>query len=238
MIAQPGVYLFDLDDTIVNYDGVSDACWRQLCQEYAPRLDGMSAQALYDAIAAVRAWYWADMQRARRARLDLTGARREVVALALAELGAENPGLSRLMADAYTERREEHVHLYPGAIDCLRRLKARGIPLGLVTNSTADFQRRKIERFALAQYFDVVRIEGEFGVGKPDPRIFLSALEALGVDPSQAGMVGNDLEYDIRPALALGMQAVWVDNTGAGLPEGCGLRPTRILAAIAELDCV
>jgi putative hydrolase of the HAD superfamily len=231
----PAFLLFDLDDTILNFDGVSEMCWRKLCQTYAPQLEGMPAEKLMAAIQAARTWYWADPIRHRRGRLDLVASRREIVAMAFEQAGANDPRLSQAMADAYTEQREELVHPFEGAIESLRRFQAQGIRMGLVTNGNATFQRKKIERFQLAQFFQIILIEGEFGVGKPDQRIFQHALDVLQASCSQAWMVGNDLEYDIRPALELGMGAVWVDCANSGLPPGSSVIPTRTITSLAEL---
>ncbi len=54
------------------------------------------------------------------------------------------------------------------------------------------------------------------GARKPDPMIFLHALALLGVDPSQALMVGDNIDFDIKPALALGMKAFHVSALVAG----------------------
>jgi putative hydrolase of the HAD superfamily len=60
---------------------------------------------------------------------------------------------------------------------------------------------------------------------KPHPAIYRQALEELGVAPSEAVMVGDDLRADIGGALAAGMRAVWVrrpptrtDQPPAGVP--------------------
>ena len=235
MCALPPFLLFDLDDTILNFDGVSDLCWQQLCETVAPQLGGVTAGGLMSAIQSARAWFWSDPARHRRGRLDLLTARRELVAWAFDRLGVCEPALSQAMADAYTEQREELVYPFAGAIESLRRFQDQGIRMGLVTNVMAASQRKKIERFRLAEFFQIILIEGEFGVGKPDHRVFQFALEALQAPCHQAGMVGNDLEYDIRPALELGMQAIWVDCAKSGLPADSAIIPTRTIHSLAEL---
>ncbi|MGA9348435.1 MAG: HAD-IA family hydrolase [Anaerolineae bacterium] len=41
-------------------------------------------------------------------------------------------------------------------------------------------------------------IKGEFGVGKPDDRVYLHALDQLNVKPEETWMVGDNLEWDVR----------------------------------------
>src|SRR5204862_41471 len=76
-------------------------------------------------------------------------------------------------------------------------LRARGMPLALVTNGDATEQRWKIERCALAPFFGAIVIEGELGAGKPDAVVYHTALKALGVAPGpDVWMVGDHLEFD------------------------------------------
>jgi len=235
MWSLPPFLLFDLDDTILNFDGVSLPCWQTLCQEFAPRLSRVSTQDLFSAIESARDWFWSDPERHRMGRLDLLTGRRMLVERAFRQLGQADLVLSRAMADAYTEQREELVYPFEGVVDRLRLFQTMGIRMGLITNGSAAGQRRKIERFELTGLFDVILIEGEYGIGKPDHRIFQEALRVLGADCQQAWMVGNDLEYDIRPALEMGLCGVWVDHSQAGLPANHAVIPTRIIHSLIEL---
>jgi putative hydrolase of the HAD superfamily len=107
--------------------------------------------------------------------------------------------------------------------------------MGLITNGNAEFQRPKIRRFELDQYFDFILIESEFGVGKPDPRVFKHGLERWGVSPAQVWMIGDDLEFDMRPAQALGMDTVWVNHANESLPDDGSITPRRTIYSLAEL---
>ncbi|HYI75076.1 MAG TPA: HAD family hydrolase, partial [Gaiellaceae bacterium] len=49
---------------------------------------------------------------------------------------------------------------------------------------------------------------------KPDPSIFLVALEQLGASPEETVMVGDSYEDDIEGARALGMRAILLDRDG------------------------
>ena len=49
---------------------------------------------------------------------------------------------------------------------------------------------------------------------KPDPMAFRLVLDTLGVQPVHALMVGDNEDFDIAPAKALGMQTCWVDPAG------------------------
>ena len=94
----PRAILFDLDDTILAYDGESERCWQQACRRLAPFRSGLEADTLAACIEVVRAWYWGDLERDRRGRLDLPTARQEIVAVAFERLGS-NSALAHEIAD-------------------------------------------------------------------------------------------------------------------------------------------
>jgi putative hydrolase of the HAD superfamily len=118
---------------------------------------------------------------------------------------------------------------YPHAPEVLDRLR-RHVRLGLVTNGTSDLQRRKLALAGLADRFDVVVTACDVGVGKPDPAMFAAALRQLDVAPSEAVMVGNDLDRDIAGADAAGIRSLWIQHDGRAdlhdlreVPERLGL---------------
>ena len=182
-----------------------------------------------------RGWLWGDLERARKARLDLWQARRDILTRSLARLGISSSPIVDGMADRYAAIREEELKPFPGAIDTLGRLKAAGIRMALLTNGSSESQRGKIHKHGLAEFFDHIQIEGEYGIGKPDERAFRNALNALGVSPSDTWMVGDNLDFDVHAAQQLGIHAVWIDVPGNGLPDGTTVRPDRTIRSLSDL---
>ena len=91
-----------------------------------------------------------------------------------------------------------------------------GVKLALITNGSAEGQRGKVVRFELERFFGCIVIEGEFGVGKPDERVYKHALAALATDPEDAWMVGDNLEWEVAVPQRLGLRGIWVDWAGGG----------------------
>ena len=110
-----------------------------------------------------------------------------------------------------------------------------GVPLALLTNGNKTSQRGKINRFNLEPHFDCILVEEEFGLGKPDERVYLHALEQLGSQPSDAWIVGDNLEWEVAAPQRLGITAIWHDFAGKGLPEGTDVRPDRVIRSLPEL---
>ncbi len=182
-----------------------------------------------------RADYWRDPARHRSGRLDLSGARRTILAQVLGQLGRQDPELVQEMVHTFNEAQYSSIEAFPGAIEALRTLRARGVKLALITNGEAAEQRRKITRFDLAPLFDTVIVEGEFGMGKPEPAVYHHALQVLGATPQEAWMVGDNLEWEVAVPQQLGLYTVWVDFEGKGLPAAAPAQPDRIIRSLAEL---
>ena len=104
----------------------------------------------------------------------------------------------------------------------LRRLRAAGLRLGVVSNSDGRVDQA-LAAAGLREYFDVVVDSDLAGVEKPDPRIFSFALEALGLRPDEALYVGDIYDVDVVGAEAAGLRAALVDPEGrhaaAGIPS-------------------
>ena len=226
--------LLDLDDTLLDYSGGVDECWSAACSVGCSG-GAVSLEALVPAVVESRRWFWDDPTRHRRERVNMPGAWTKIVEHALETLGRPDAALATSIAADFARRRRERMQLFPDALTCLQGWRARGVRLGLVTNGDASQQRDKITRHALASYFDVIVIEGEFGAGKPDEVVYRHALDTLKVRADETCMVGDHLEFDVAGAQQLGMQGIWIDRAGTGLPAGSAVRPDRIIRTLAEL---
>jgi putative hydrolase of the HAD superfamily len=127
------------------------------------------------------------------------------------------------------------MRLFPDAVEVLGTLRAFPVTLALITNGEKGEQRAKIERFALAPYFSTILVEGEFGAGKPDERVYRHTLEQLGIAPHEAWMVGDNLEWDVLGPQRVGVRGIWRDSHGTGLPSASPVRPDRIIRSLHEL---
>jgi putative hydrolase of the HAD superfamily len=180
-------------------------------------------------------WYWGDRDRHRLGRLDLDRARVEVATLALGGLGIEDPALAEAMAGEHAALRDAMICPFPGALATLRELRERGVAAALLTNGHSRKQRAKIDRFGLAEFFQTIVIESEFGVGKPDLRVYQHALAQLNVASAETWMVGDNLEWDVTAPMRLGITGIWLDHDARGLPADCAIRPDFIIRALPEL---
>jgi len=233
-LTYPRAIFFDLDDTILALNKSVNKCWQIVCKSFASQVD-LGPEKLLAAIDKTRTWYWGDPDRHREGRLKLYAARREMVNLALQSLGINDTTAADSLADAYGVEMEKHMVPFPGARETLEHLKRGKVLLALLTNGASEIQRRKIDRFNLAPFFNIILVEEEMGFGKPDERVFLKALHHFGLSPDQAWMVGDDLERDIDGAQKAGIFSWWVDSKDGFSSRASEIKPDRTIKAIREL---
>ncbi len=215
----PKAILLDMDDTIIAFDhGIDlDSCWKSVCCRHLQ----LSMEEINDVIVQIKKiakWFWSDDDRHRIGRLDLDKARIEIVSAALHEVNFHDISLSKQIAIEYGIERDDAITLYPNSIETLQYLRELGIKLALITNGSAISQRKKIERFELAPYFDCIIIEEEFGAGKPDKRVYLHALNQLNVSANQAWMIGDNFEWEVFAPQKLDIKGIWINHKGLENP--------------------
>lgn len=236
---KPRVLFFDLDDTIVSFSMGQERLWSTVLTQHAASFaDSNAARDLAELTRvldeSVGPAYWSDHERAVRGRLELYRARREVLVLALQELGWDIPDATVFqVADAYTDAKEHAVAPLGDALSVVHRLRQLGYPLALLTNGGSEFQRRKIQRYGLSDLFDAILVEGEWGVGKPHPSVFEEALRRMNVRAADVWMIGDNFEADICGAAAVGISGVWVHH-GRTLPKS-PVAPLHTIAHIRDL---
>ncbi len=230
----PHAIIFDLDDTILDTTLSADRLWSRAAEKFAKQAD-LDATAFDAQMKISREWFWSDPKRNLAGRMDLYKARSGCVEHALKTLDASNAQLATSIADWFTQRRITAMQPFDGAIDTLHTLKQAGVRLGLISNGKGETQRDKVIRFGLEPLFDCIILEGEFGTGKPDRRVFDHALDELQAKPSDTWMVGDNLQWEVAAPQALGIKGIWVDWRGTGLPEDTDVVPDRTVRSIAEL---
>lgn len=233
-VRTPKAIFLDLDDTILNDSGPVDACWREACSVGSAAC-GIAPDVLYEAVKASSKWFWSDAERHRTGRLDLQTARTEVVRRALKDLGVYDDELAVRIGSAYHDGREERLEIFPDALETLGWLQSQGCKLALLTNGNGAPQRKKIEKFGLEPFFDLILIEGEVGFGKPDPRVYQLALDRLAVSPTDVWMAGDNLDWDVVQPQRLGIFSIWIHPSGNGHSSSEAARPDCIVRSLSEL---
>ncbi|PYN88491.1 MAG: hypothetical protein DMD87_09635 [Candidatus Rokuibacteriota bacterium] len=122
----------------------------------------------------------------------------------------------------------------PRMLEAIRRIRAGGRKVAALTNNwVADAPGRgplgeATTRARLGPHFDVFVESAVVSLRKPDPRIYALVCERLGVEPARVAFL-DDIGRNLKPARALGMATIKVDDPDRALRE---------LGALLELDLV
>lgn len=93
--------------------------------------------------------------------------------------------------------------------DVLLKLREKGCRMVLVSNFYGNVETVLAEMH-LDDLFVKVIESAAVGIRKPDPRIFLLGVEALGAQPSEVTIVGDNYEKDIAPGHEAGCRTIWL----------------------------
>lgn len=112
----------------------------------------------------------------------------------------------------YVQQFKHHCVGFPHIHKMLEELKNNKIALGMITNGYGQFQMDNIKALDIEKYFDVILVSEWEGIKKPNPKIFMNALEQLNVEPSESVFIGDHPENDVKAAQNLGMKGIWKKN--------------------------
>ncbi len=126
-----------------------------------------------------------------------------------------------------------HTPLDPEAKSVLGELQGR-CKLALISNfDHPPHVHRLLDELALRPFFDAVVISGDVGVKKPDPAIFVPALEQTGLVADEVLFIGDSPEDDVAGAKAAGLRPVLIRRSlGADERTEDGV---RVVAGLGEV---
>ncbi|MCH5154617.1 MAG: HAD family hydrolase [Clostridiales bacterium] len=198
---------FDIGYTLVNEDVV----WRERCREQAA-----TPQAQQNGITAERLWN--ELQTAS---------------------GLLKPQWKYVGNKfGFTESakyKSELETLYDDTHNVLESLSKK-FRLGIIANQSGGLTER-LRSFGIGKYFSTVISSSDYGIGKPDKRLFTIALEKSGVEAHNAVMIGDRLDNDILPANELGFTTVHIKQGFAKnqLPPSDSYKPTYVVNNLTEI---
>ena len=205
--------LFDLDDTLIDWSGFTGNWY-----EIEPRHLNYVYDYLTSTVGELRvnADGFID-EFSRRAREGWRNARDTMVSPHIgnllvdtaAWLGAPRERLDvGAVMDSYRWDVVQGTIPFPEVRNVLNQLRTDGIMLGLITNSYLPMRMRDAELLGhdLLEFFDQCRYSAaDAGYLKPHANVFMTALDSIGVKPSEAIFVGDSLTADVIGAKSVGI---------------------------------
>ncbi|MCK9868747.1 HAD family hydrolase [Nocardiopsis dassonvillei] len=207
--AVPTAICFDLDDTLIDDLAASSTGLRAVMDRLG-HPDFGAARSLWDVQTEISFGSYL------RGRLSLEQQRRERIRALAVQAG--HADLADQHCDElyriYLEAHRSAWQVFPDAIPSLNALASAGYRLAVVTNGIESLQHAKLQSMELAPYFHAVVCTDTVGTGKPDPRIFHTAAQRLGVDPTACWHVGDQIQADGVGAAAASMRPIMIDRRG------------------------
>ena len=139
---------------------------------------------------------------------------------------------------AYHDTKFRELTPFDDVIPLLEDLRESGLRLGVITHGRTVKQAEKMVRLGLVPYFDAdaIFISEQIGISKPNPKLYLAALERLGLDPCEVIYVGDNPKHDILPVQGLGMIAVYAARSSKYVLDG--VTPDHIIEDFAGLRSI
>lgn len=191
-------------------------------------------------------WTRAERDLFERHQVEFTAAhKRELVGTSakiaggILERRLGEPGRAAALIDELNElviaELEHGVEAMIGARELLHRLRERGTPLGLVSNSPLRFVLRSLEIAGFHDRFDVVLSAHEVTAPKPSPEPYLEACRRLGVEPGPSVVALEDSPTGVAAARAAGLTVIGVPSLdGIALEEAHHIAESLLDAVIAR----
>lgn len=104
-------------------------------------------------------------------------------------------------------------------VERVRSLRAAGYKLGLITNNVREASATWRALVPVDELFDVVVDSSEVGMRKPNPAIFLHALELLGGVAPEAAVFLDDTPGNVVGARTAGLHAIHVETADQAIAE-------------------
>lgn len=190
--------LFDLDDTLYPEREFVESGFRAVAR-YLEETESLDREDLFRRMMRI---------------LDREG-RGHVFDTVLKEFDRYRPELVPVLVHVYRTH-SPTITLFEDVEPGLRRLRAVGVRLGVVTDGLATVQRRKIAALNLEPLVDVVVCTDEVGRDhwKPSVVPFQVAMELLRVEAAESAYVGNDPSKDFAGPRDLGMKTILMRRPG------------------------
>ncbi|MGW7679515.1 HAD family hydrolase [Kribbella sp. NPDC054772] len=200
--------VFDLDNTLFDHSGAAELGLRSWLTD----LGVLPTEAL------VAEWFVIEEDcfgRFLAGELTHQGQRRCRLQAFLPLLGREVPETDAELDEIFEGYLKNYLNnwiAYPDARPALEVAKGNGWRIGILTNGSTRQQNLKLQAIGLADLVDAVCCSEELGASKPDPSVYLRTCEALGAQPAETLMIGDNLELDVIAAQAAGLTARHLDR--------------------------
>ncbi len=197
---------FDLDDTLHDARRTVDRA-HMACLEHLQQSHDMDSKTLKRAHDEARAMAYSSSGLSVRG-FSATDSRTKRFQRMLELVGISDEGVIPSLLDIYARVKEDSMAVRPGANELLKELKSRGRSIAVISGGPEETRRMIVDKLGLTPLIDLLISSGGAGLAKTGG-LFGCALDRMGVRAEDFPYIGDSLDQDITPALAIGIPAVW-----------------------------
>ena len=194
---------FDLDHTLWDFDKNSMLAFKRVFKKFKITIEFDAFLKIYEPINVE---YWKKYREDKVSKENLRRGRL-IDSFNFFDLIYTTEKIDEI-ADAYIQELPFDNHLFEGAVEILDYLILK-YKLHIITNGFEEVQHKKLKNSGIDHYFSTVTTSEEVGLKKPNPKVFLTALNKANSLPTQSVMIGDSLEADILGANNIGMQTIF-----------------------------
>lgn len=209
-------YIFDLYGTLIdiNTDEWNDNLWKKLQILYAYHGANYTFRELNHEYGRLVELEKAAV-RSRHPEYSVIDVKIEKVFRSLFTQRGVKPGeeLVLFVAEAFRCYSTKYITLYPGVIDLLDTLKAKGKRIYLLSNAQRSFTENELNMFGLTKYFDGICISSDEECSKPDAHYYQILFDRFKLKKSESIMIGNDYLSDIGGAADFGIDSLYIHQS-------------------------
>jgi len=206
------ILLLDLDNTIFDYDRGEVQAFEETMRHFNFDV------TFYKRYKVINKGYWDMLERGEITKERLRVQRFEDL---LSEMAPDATVTPLEIADVYVTYLSKASILFQHAETVLKALKPH-YKLVALSNGIEKVQMCRLALAGIGHYFDAIIISEKVGAHKPNPVIFNAAFEAIGAPDAyeKALMVGDNIKADIGGAMALGIDACWMNYSDSKNESG------------------
>jgi putative hydrolase of the HAD superfamily len=209
-------YIFDLYGTLIdiNTDEWNDGLWKKLRILYAYHGAKYTFRELNNEYGRLVELEKAAV-RSRHPEYTVIDIKIEKVFRTLFTQKGVKPSdeLVLFVAEAFRCYSTKYITLYPGVIDLLDTLKAKGKKIYLLSNAQRSFTENELNMFGLTKYFDGICISSDEECSKPDTHYYQILFDRFKLKKSESIMIGNDYISDIGGAADFGIDSLYIHQS-------------------------
>lgn len=220
--------LFDLDDTLFDREAAQKTTLEIIVKELPHIFNRFESEHVMDAFM--------ESDRIISEEYD-SGASSDGIRIWRSRLFLEILGIQEDISVSITEMYVNNLPKVnspvPGVIETIKGLSGR-YQIGVISNGLPDVQYEKLKSIGIYDMLSCIVLSEEFGIRKPDPRIFHHAADLIRIPPGDCLYIGDSYAHDIAGAKNAGMLACWLSNSPPASTNG-ECQPDFVIGKLEEL---